>query len=55
LPSDRSTSTPVSSCANDFTFAMDRHRQLAHPVGEDALDAVLARPEHVVVPGGESR
>jgi hypothetical protein len=33
--------------------AIDRHRQLADPVGQDVLDAVLPQPEPVVVPGGE--
>ena len=33
--------------------AIDRHRQLADPFGQDALDVVLPQPEHVVVPGGK--
>ena len=36
-----------------FTSAIDRHRQLADPLGQDALDVVLPQPEHVVVPGGK--
>ena len=32
---------------------MDRHRQLADPAGEDALDVVLPQPEPVGVPGGK--
>ena len=36
-----------------FTSAIDRHRQLADPLGQDALDMVLPQPEHVVVPGGK--
>ena len=39
--------------ARHFTSAIDRHRQLADPVGQDALDVVLPQPEHVVVPGGK--
>ena len=35
------------------TSAIDRHRQLADPLGQDALDVVLPQPEHVVVPGGK--
>jgi hypothetical protein len=33
--------------------AIDRHRQLTDPVGQDPLDMVLPQPEHVVVPGGK--
>ena len=36
-----------------FTSAIDRHRQLADPLGQDALDMVLPQPEHVVVPSGK--
>ena len=36
-----------------FTSAIDRHPQLADPLGQDALDVVLPQPEHVVVPGGK--
>ena len=36
-----------------FTSAIDRHRQLADPAGQDALDVVLPQPEPVVVPGGK--
>ncbi len=36
-----------------FTSAIDRHRQLADPLGQDALDVVLPQPEHVVVPSGK--
>ena len=32
---------------------MDRHLELADPVGQDALDVVLPQPEPVGVPGGE--
>ena len=39
--------------ARHFTSAIDRHRQLADPLGQDALDVVLPQPEPVVVPGGE--
>jgi hypothetical protein len=34
-----------------FTSAIDRHRQLADPLGQDALDVVLPQPENIVVPG----
>ncbi len=37
-----------------LTSAIDRHRQLADPAGQDALDVVLPQPEPVVVPGGKS-
>ncbi len=37
----------------DVTSAIDRHRQLADPAGQDALDVVLRQPEEVVVPGGK--
>ena len=33
--------------------AMDRHRQLADPVGQDALDVVLPQREPVGVPRGK--
>ena len=33
--------------------AIDRHRQLVDPAGEDALDVVLPQPEPVGVPGGK--
>src|SRR5438093_8494298 len=36
-----------------FTSAIDRHRQLADPAGQCALDVVLPQPEPVVVPGGK--
>jgi hypothetical protein len=36
-----------------FTSAVERHRQLADPTGQDALDVVLPQPEPVVVPGGK--
>ena len=36
-----------------LTSAIDRHRQLADPAGQDALDVVLPQPEPVVVPGGK--
>ena len=54
-PSDSSTSTPVSSCAKPVTSraVVDRHRQLADPAGQDALDVVLPQPEPVGVPGGK--
>ena len=39
--------------AGHITSAMDRHRQLTDPLGQDALDVVLPQPENVVVPGGE--
>ena len=32
---------------------MDRHRQLADPLGQDALDVVLRQREDIVVPRGE--
>jgi hypothetical protein len=32
---------------------IDRHRQLADPLGQDALDVVLPQREAVVVPGGK--
>ena len=35
------------------TSAIDRHRQLADPLGQDALDVVLRQPEPVVVPSGK--
>jgi hypothetical protein len=33
--------------------AVDRHRQLADPIGQYPLDVVLPQPEPVVVPGGK--
>jgi hypothetical protein len=39
--------------ARHLTSAIDRHRQLADPTGQDALDAVLPQPEPVVVPRGK--
>ena len=33
--------------------AVDRHRQLADPAGQDALDVVLPEPERVGMPGGK--
>ena len=39
--------------ARHLTSAIDRHLQLADPVGQDALDVVLPQPESVGVPGGE--
>ena len=39
--------------ARHLTPAIDRHLQLADPVGQCALDAVLPEPEPVVVPGGK--
>ena len=33
--------------------AIDRHRQLADPAGQDALDVVLPQPEPVGMPGGK--
>ena len=36
-----------------LTPAIDRHRQLVDPVGQDALDVVLPQPEPVRVPGGK--
>ena len=36
-----------------LAFAIDGHRQLADPAGQDALDVVLPQTERVVVPGGE--
>ena len=41
--------------AGHLASAIDRHRQLADPVGEDALDALLPQREHVVVPASGSR
>ncbi len=39
--------------ASHLTFAIDRHRQLVDPAGQDALDVVLPQPEPVGVPGGK--
>ena len=39
--------------ARHFMSAIDRHRQLVDPAGEDALDVALPQREHVVVPGGK--
>ena len=39
--------------ARHLASAMDRHRQLVDPAGQDALDVVLPQPEPVGVPGGE--
>ena len=39
--------------AGHLTSAIDRHRQLADPAGEYALDVVLPEPEPVGVPGGK--
>ena len=39
--------------AGHFTSAIERHRQLADPAGEDALDVLLPEREPVVVPGGK--
>ena len=36
-----------------LTSAIERHRQLADPAGQDALDVVLPQPERVGVPGGK--
>ena len=36
-----------------LTSAIDRHRQLADPAGQYALDVVLPQPEPVGVPGGK--
>ena len=36
-----------------LTSAIDRHRQLADPAGQDALDVLLPQPEPVGVPGGK--
>jgi hypothetical protein len=36
-----------------LTSAIDRHRELVDPAGQDALDLVLPQPEPVVVPGGK--
>ena len=36
-----------------LTSAIDRHRQLADPAGQDALDVVLPQREPVVVPRGK--
>jgi hypothetical protein len=36
-----------------LTAAIDRHRQLIDPAGQDALDVALPQPEHTGVPGGE--
>ena len=40
--------------AGHITSAIDRHRQLTDPLGQNALDMVLPQPENVVVPGGAS-
>ena len=37
----------------DLTPAIEGHRQLADPAGQDALDVVLPEAERVGVPGGE--
>ncbi len=37
--------------ARHLTSSVDRHRQLAYPVGEDALDVLLPEPEPVGMPG----
>jgi hypothetical protein len=39
--------------AGHLTSAIDRHRQLADPVGQYALDVVLPQPEPVGMPGGK--
>ena len=39
--------------AGHFASAVERHRQLADPAGEDALDVLLPEREPVVVPGGK--
>jgi hypothetical protein len=39
--------------ARHLTSAIDRHRQLADPAGQYALDVVLPQPEPVAVPGGK--
>ena len=39
--------------AGHFAFAIDLHRQLVDPAGQDALDVVLPEPEPVGVPGGK--
>ena len=39
--------------ARHLTSAIERHRQLADPAGQDALDVVLPQAEPVVVPGGK--
>ncbi len=39
--------------ARHLTSAIDRHRQLVDPAGEDALDVVLPQREPVVVPRGK--
>ena len=36
-----------------LTSAIDRHRQLADPAGQYALDVVLPEPERVGMPGGK--
>ena len=36
-----------------LTSAVDRHRELADPAGQDALDVVLPEPEPVGMPGGK--
>ena len=36
-----------------LSSAVERHRQLADPAGQDALDVVLPEPERVWMPGGE--
>ena len=43
----------VLSEARHLTSAIDRHRQLADPAGQDALDVVLPQPERVGMPGGK--
>ena len=39
--------------ARHLTFAIEGHRQLADPAGQDALDVLLPEPERVGMPGGK--
>ena len=54
-PSASSTSTPVRilSEIRHLASAIDRHRQLADPVGQYALDVVLPQREAVGMSGGK--
>lgn len=43
--------TPVPSSAKPVTAAIDRHRQLLDPAGQNALDMLLPQRQPVIVPG----
>ena len=44
----------VLSETGDLGAVRDRHRKLADPLGQDALDVVLPQPEPVGMPGGKA-